>query len=592
MRVYPIGPGADQKVQITYYQELDTDDDTATYVYPLATVTRKGVDPRTKGRFGLTLQIKSEIPIAELSSPSHKSEFVITRKQDDFAQASLETTAGDLGRDVVLTCRMARPKTGIDIIASKKGNEDGYFSLSLTAGQELAALKGAMDYVFVMDISGSMADQGKLDVSRSSVDAFIKSLGPQDNFEVMTFNVAPNLLFQKLTPADAAAKSKAVEFIGAQQARGGTVLRPAIETAYKYAATAGGKPINIVILSDGMSEQNERTELLRLIGQKPAGVKVFCIGVGNDVKRPLLTQMAEDAGGLAAFISRGDDFERQAKAFRKKLTHPVAANLKLEFGGGDVYDLEPAKLPDLYYGMPVRLYGRYKKSGPLKVTLQATVLDKPIETTAELALPTGDDTNPEIERMWAWHKVQRLLGDADRAGSRDAAVAEVVRLGEAYSIATEYTSFLVLENDAEYQRWQIERKNALRVERDRRKQEQLRADMEKLNEKTLASLGPVPATPAAPAKDAVPEVIYEGTPDNVARPAAPAPVMQNQAIQPMAQRPINIPTRPSRGADINLPHAGGGAFDPITGGIALSLAALAAAGRRRNGQKQVKRNTK
>src|SRR6266849_9379563 len=34
MRVFPIGSEADQKVQITYYQELDYDHDTATYVYP------------------------------------------------------------------------------------------------------------------------------------------------------------------------------------------------------------------------------------------------------------------------------------------------------------------------------------------------------------------------------------------------------------------------------------------------------------------------------------------------------------------------------------------------------------------------------
>lgn len=582
MRVYPINPQADQKVQITYYQELDFDDDTATYVYPLATVTRKGIDSRTKGRFALTLAVKSEIPIAELASPSHKTDFVISKRAEDSAQASLEVTAGDLDRDVVLTCRTARPHTGIDLIASRQnGKEDGTFCLTLTAGQELAALAKGMDYIFVMDISGSMGAQGKLDVSRGSVGAFIKSLSPDDNFEVMTFNVEPTLLFKALTKGEEPAKAKALEFIGAQIARGGTVLRPALETAYKYAT--GGKPLNVVILSDGMSETGERAELLRLIAAKPAGVKVFCVGVGNDVNRPLLTQMAEDAGGLAAFISQGDDFERQAKAFRRKLTHPVASEIKLEFAGGDVYDLEPAKLPNLYHGMPVRMFGRYKKAGPVKVTLRATVMDKPIETTAELKFPEGDDTNPEIERMWAWHRVQRLLNEGDRAGSRDPAIAEVVRLGEAYSIATEYTSFLVLENDAEYQRWRIERRNVLRVERDRRKQAALRADLEKLNEKTLAALGPVPASAAssAPAKGGLPEVLYEGTPDNVARPTpAPAQARPVQPVSAPAQRPINIPTRPSRGADISIPvrHSGGGgggALDPVTGAIALGLAALA-----------------
>src|SRR5437016_11467084 len=73
MRVFPIGPEADQKVQITYYQELDFDHDTATYVYPLATATRKNVDTRATGKFTIDLEIKSAVPIVELDSPSKSS---------------------------------------------------------------------------------------------------------------------------------------------------------------------------------------------------------------------------------------------------------------------------------------------------------------------------------------------------------------------------------------------------------------------------------------------------------------------------------------------------------------------------------------
>ena len=50
----------------------------------------------------------------------------------------------------------------------------------------------------------------------------------------------------------------------------------------------------------------------------------------SDRERELLEQLAEDAGGLAAFISRGDNFERQAKAFRRKLLRPAVTNLENE----------------------------------------------------------------------------------------------------------------------------------------------------------------------------------------------------------------------------------------------------------------------
>src|SRR5690606_34659127 len=80
--------------------------------------------------------------------------------------------------------------------------------------------------------------------------------------------------------------------------------------------------------------------------------------------------------------------------------------------------------------------------------------------------------------------------EADRQGSRSAVVDEIVRLGEAYSIVTEYTSFLVLENDAEYRRWKIDRRNLERLGRDRAQQRQVQAQLEALRERALAKVGP------------------------------------------------------------------------------------------------------
>lgn len=67
----------------------------------------------------------------------------------------------------------------------------------------------------------------------------------------------------------------------------------------------------MVLLSDGMTEAREQAELVQLIEQAPDNVRVFCVGIGNEVNRPLLKQMAEGAGGLAAFVSQEDDFARQ-----------------------------------------------------------------------------------------------------------------------------------------------------------------------------------------------------------------------------------------------------------------------------------------
>ena len=536
MRIFPIAPGAEQKVQMSYYQELDFDHEWATYVYPLATATRKDLDTRATGRFAFALDLKSAVPISALDSPSHGEAFVVARHSDAYYQASLESRGGSLARDIVLACHLARPHTGFDLITSRHDGEDGYFCLTLTAGEDLAKTEDGMDYVFVLDVSGSMADDGKLLLSKDSIGAFIEELGGQDRFELMTFNVQPHLAFQQLRPATAEAKQTAIAYLATQQARGGTVLNPALTTAYKYADA--DRPLNVVLLSDGLTEQQERRTLLELIRTRPRNVKVFCVGVGNDVNRPLLEQLAQDAGGLSAFLSHGDNFTRQAQAFRRKLTRPVATDLQIDFGGIKVSDLEPKVLPNLYHGAPVRIYGRYQGSGEAQVAVRGSVNGVELKQAARLEFPKQDLANPEIDRMWAWRRIDGLLKQADRTGSRNDVAGEIVRLGEGYSIATEYTSFLVLENDAEFQRWKIARNNLLRTDRDRKAQELARAQLDRIRDKAVANLGPTTEPPALASAQtsAAPHV----TPPTAAPQIAPAqPAQPAQPANPSQARPRN-----------------------------------------------------
>ncbi len=564
MRVFPIAPNADQRVQIEYYQELDADHDWFRYVYPLATTTRPQADTRTTGRFAFSLEAKSEVPIASVESPSHSNDVVVATHGADHVQASLERKGGRLDRDVVIDLHAARPKTGIDMITSRAGREDGYFLLTLTAGEDLAQLDTGMDYVFVLDSSGSMGDDGKLAISKESVLAFLRTLDAEDRFEVMTFNIQPYPLFKALQTPDVAALKRAGDYLDAESARGGTVLNPAMTTAYKYGSP--DRPLNVVVLSDGLTEQRERAELLQLIRERPRNARVFCIGVGNDVNRPLLEQMAEDSGGLAAFLSRADNFDRQAQAFRRKLTRPAASGVQLEIQGVEVYDVEPAVLPDLHHGAPVRVYGRYRGAGTAQVAVKADVRGVAFRQAAKLAFPADDARNPEIERMWAWKRIDRLLKTADRAGSRTPVTAEIVALGEAYSIVTEYTSFLVLENDDEYRRWKIERRNADRTGRDRAAQARREAELETLRRKAMADIGPQPVERTAAARP-VPQA-----------PAA-APAQAPSSPAPAVNTPPPQASNRSRGFDFDFGLGGGsGPVGPL-----FVLVSAWIARRRRNG---------
>lgn len=572
MRIFPIPAGAEQRVKLTYYQELDTDHDWTTYVYPLATVARPGLDQKTKGHFAVTVDVKSEVPITAIESPSHKDRIVVAKHSENYWRASLETPAGSLEQDVVVACHCERPTTGVNVISSKTEGQPGVLQLSLTVGKELEEVNKGMDYVFVLDVSGSMAFDGKLPLSRTSLRSFIDSLGPEDKFEVITFNITPNTLFNETRAANEDNLKQAITFLESQKALGGTVLRPAIDTAYRYQNP--DRTLNVVVLSDGMTEQKDQAELVQLIQKRPPGSRVFCVGVGNEVNRPLLTQLAEQAGGLAAFISQGDDFSRQAQAFRRKLMRPAISNLKIAFEGGEVYDVEPQKLPNLYHGSPLRVYGRYDKAGSTNVTITGDVQGQPFSQSLKLELPARDDTNPEIERMWAWKRVDQLLASARERGNVDSVRTEVVKLCEEFSITSEYASFIVLENDGEYQRWKIERRNVGRLGRDRAAQARVQQQLETLREQAISKLGP----PVETAQKAM----SQATP-------APGPVDQTVNSQPVPTTMPNLPQPTARRSrpdfDLRLPGGGGGgAIDPISAAIGLGLAGASAIAAKRRGQ--------
>ncbi len=565
MRVFPIAAHAERRVRVTYYQEVDVDHDRATYVYPLATVAPRDIDETTTGELSFSLDVKSEVPIAGMASPSHGDAIAVAEHNKHYFQASMERAEGKLGRDIVVRYELARPQTGFDMIASRQEGKDGYFLLTLTAGEDLERRDKGMDYLFVLDISGSMAHEKKLSLSRRAVAAFVKTLGKKDRFNLITFNVEAETLWGEMRPVTPESTKRAKKFLESKKARGSTVLRPAIEVAYQYVQS--DRPLNVVILSDGMTERKNRRKLVRLARNRPEGTRIFAVGIGNEVNRPLLRQMAKKAGGLSTFVSRGSDFERQAKAFRRKLTRPAVHDVAIRFDGGQVYDVEPQEPRNLYHGSPLRFYGRYKKAGPTKVTVTGKSQGQQFERSVEVELPETEDANPEIERMWAWRRVQRLLARARKTGSAGEVRQRIVSLGERYSIATRFTSFIVLENNEEYRRWKIERRNLRRLERDRAAQKKLEEKLAELRKKAAAKVGPSPGPKESPAnKEAKAEA------ENGVASQKPA------AKRTQDETGDDSGSGRGRGRDLDVPSdgggAGGGAFGPIGGALAVGLAGL------------------
>ena len=153
------------------------------------------------------------------------------------------------------------------------------------------------------------------------------------------------------------------------------------------------------MISDGLSEQNRLAALQRQIANRPAGARILCVGVGNDVNRALLQRLADETTGLAAFISADDDFGRQAQSLRRKLRQPALTDVSVQIDGVRVRDLEPAKIASLYEGAAARICGRYTGSGNAQVTLKGKLNNGDYSQTFNVQFPEEADAAPELAHV-------------------------------------------------------------------------------------------------------------------------------------------------------------------------------------------------
>jgi Ca-activated chloride channel family protein len=139
----------------------------------------------------------------------------------------------------------------------------------------------------------------------------------------------------------------------------------------------------IVVLTDGAVQ--DRTEALALLEQQLGAARLFVIGIGEDVTRDAILQMAEIGRGIALFADDPEALDEALSAMFASVADPLAWDLTLDLGEAVVESVEPARLPDLYAGRPVTVRARVRGELPEEVGLEATTTGGLRRFTTDLA---------------------------------------------------------------------------------------------------------------------------------------------------------------------------------------------------------------
>lgn len=442
--VYPIPANGDKRIQLSYNAALTVTSGMANYAYPLKGRTKAYGKPIES--FSMSIKISSSIPITSVYSPTHKVEVI--KKGANEATVGMETKDFVADTDFQLYYVLSDKEFGLSYAAYKEaGIEEGYFMMLIAPRTGIERRQvAAKDVVFVLDTSGSMMDDDKIGQAIKALKFGIRSLNSEDRFGLLTFATDVRQFREKLITASKENVEAAIAHLDKLSASGATNIYDAMRTSLKM-ISEDGRPRYLVFLTDGKPTAVERDPavIIKKTGEwAPKGVRIFTFGVGFDVNTHLLDKLSGNQAGVSEYIKPKEEMELKLGQFFEKITYPVLTDLKLEIEGLRTFDIYPRRLPDLFKGSQLVLFGRY--TGDVRGT---ALLSGKVGSKAQMFEYTIDTREAKggefIARLWATRKVGFLLDEIRLHGESKELKDEVVRLAKKFGLVTPYTSYLVTE---------------------------------------------------------------------------------------------------------------------------------------------------
>ncbi len=452
MRIFPIPAQGEKRVKLSYQQLLKEEDGLSTYVYPLTTVGNGRED--VLGEVSIKVDIQSQIPLKSIFSSSHE---IKVNKEENKARITFEATRLNPNKDFTLYISRSEQKIGLTLVPYHKGNDAGYFLLSLApkVNMELND-QYSKDVVFVFDTSGSMISKNKIEQAKEALKYCLSSLRPNDKFNIVTFATKVTLYEKNNNLLDASKENikAALNFVDNKVvATGGTNIDGALATALKLAPQNSKRPFMIFFLTDGEPTigPSDPNEIINNVKKANIGnLRLFSFGVGAKLNTKLLDMLSEQNRGDREYVDIEENIEVKVSRLFDKVSSPVLNDIQIEFPKLEkikITEIYPKNFGDLFKGGQLTVVGRYTGSGDQAIRISGLVGEEKQEFDYEVTFPENNTENNQIPRLWAVRKVGFLLDQIRLEGESSGLRDEVVKLAEEFGIVTPYTSYLVLEDD-------------------------------------------------------------------------------------------------------------------------------------------------
>lgn len=443
-RVFPIQPGETRQVKLRYTQVLERAGDALQLSYAGGVRGAQSLANGTPQVAQDDVETRFEIVVDDCDgfldpfSPTHALD---VRRMGERMVVSVD---GEVVGRMAVFLPLVTEGVSMSVATHRPFGDDGYFMLTLSPGQVRGEVQ-PRDVTVVMDVSGSMSGE-KIEQARAALHQLLGSLSGEDRFRLLSFSSRVRAEDDSWAHARGRRLSDARDWVDRLEADGGTNIEAALQEAFRLESPRGRLPV-VLFLTDGLPSVGLESpqELAEIAETRADRARVFAFGVGHDVNTQLLDRLGEAGRGDTDYVQPGENVERALSLLAAKIQHPVLTDLHLEGGPVDLDEVYPVRIPDVFAGEELVLFGRYTGDGQSQMTVRGERAGRPLDFSTELRFPEASDANEYIPRLWASRKLGHLERQVWTEGLTEELAAEIREVALRYGLPSRYTSYLVQE---------------------------------------------------------------------------------------------------------------------------------------------------
>lgn len=185
-------------------------------------------------------------------------------------------------------------------------------------------LRSAVALTFVVDVSGSMAEPGRLDLVQDALHTLVDQLGVNDSVALVAYSSTAQVLVEMTGGAGRPVLHAAIDRLRPLQS---TNLEAGLTTGYRVALDGfrEGAENRVILLSDGLANvgaTDPDSILAQIRAQAGRGIDLLCVGVGREYGDELMERLADQGDGFAVYVSSRADA-------RELFVHRLASTLQV-----------------------------------------------------------------------------------------------------------------------------------------------------------------------------------------------------------------------------------------------------------------------